>query len=386
MAIKIHSMTAVQRRLMAGTAILGMMINGQYGLAQTPPPLDLPVCEKQETLSNNVQTFTRLIAGNNAPNTFLPSASAEDVIAWFELPPDHVSAKGLKVKADPVRLKLKRTKFDNSVTGIKGGDLAWKEWTFELPQIIDATTGAPINLVSVSISLDSGSQFIYLNALNFLNQSTTPGTASHKSGIIVTQNDSQVISNNKASAPIRPWMDSNEMSGNFMIVAVPAEDLSRPSGQQRFMRWGFNKANAVRAKSIVESDVNALILAHDSKSCKPYSSGCFLTTAACDVVGLEDDCWELQTLRKFRDSWLAHQPDGQADIERYYRLAPAIVTAINARNDAKDIWLSLYGKYIVPCALMAQVGRKTMARKRYGEMMQAMSRFVDKSDRFEGKA
>src|SRR5690606_29479169 len=33
--------------------------------------------------------------------------------------------------------------------------------------------------------------------------------------------------------------------------------------------------------------------------------GCFLTTATCQVVGLADDCWELTTLRHFRDGWLA---------------------------------------------------------------------------------
>lgn len=40
--------------------------------------------------------------------------------------------------------------------------------------------------------------------------------------------------------------------------------------------------------------------------------GCFLTTATVGTVGLPDDCWELATLRAFRDGWLARHPGGAA--------------------------------------------------------------------------
>src|SRR5690606_13403351 len=45
---------------------------------------------------------------------------------------------------------------------------------------------------------------------------------------------------------------------------------------------------------------------------------CFLTSACCTVIGLGDRCWELETLRRFRDGWLSSFAAGRGDIARYY--------------------------------------------------------------------
>lgn len=58
--------------------------------------------------------------------------------------------------------------------------------------------------------------------------------------------------------------------------------------------------------------------------------GCFLTTACVNYAGLPDDCFELQTLRNFRDNYLASTAEGQDLIELYYREAPIIVDFINS--------------------------------------------------------
>jgi len=57
--------------------------------------------------------------------------------------------------------------------------------------------------------------------------------------------------------------------------------------------------------------------------------GCFLTTACVSYAGLPDDCFELQTLRDFRDTYLALTPDGEALIRQYYEEAPIIVDLID---------------------------------------------------------
>jgi|GEM_PF-2392431 len=95
-------------------------------------------------------------------------------------------------------------------------------------------------------------------------------------------------------------------------------------------------------------------------------SDCFLTTAACDGVGLADDCWELRTLRRFRDGWLARQPGGAEDIARYYREAPAIAEKL--RSDPEAL-LKLYWTRIIPSALAAQFGANHLARRLYTGMM-----------------
>jgi hypothetical protein len=57
--------------------------------------------------------------------------------------------------------------------------------------------------------------------------------------------------------------------------------------------------------------------AYDADQC---IAGCVLTTACCDMIGLEDDCWELRTLRKFRDDWLRSQSFGDEEISQYYKV------------------------------------------------------------------
>lgn len=58
------------------------------------------------------------------------------------------------------------------------------------------------------------------------------------------------------------------------------------------------------------------------------SGGCFLTTACCQYKGLPDDCYELTTLRNFRDTYLKTTEAGNALVEEYYRIAPSIVDKI----------------------------------------------------------
>lgn len=91
---------------------------------------------------------------------------------------------------------------------------------------------------------------------------------------------------------------------------------------------------------------------HSSKkgSSKNYSSKkgssdkrkCFLTTACVTARGLPDDCYELTTLRGFRDGYMRRQEDGPAMIEDYYRLAPKIVDAIHEDPAAEVIMNEIY--------------------------------------------
>lgn len=85
-------------------------------------------------------------------------------------------------------------------------------------------------------------------------------------------------------------------------------------------------------------------------------SGCFFTTAASLTLGLGDDCWELRTLRTFRDGPLAKTVTGRALITRYYLEAPRLVAAIDRRPDAARVWLRKYWSHVLPCAILARLG------------------------------
>jgi hypothetical protein len=144
------------------------------------------------------------------------------------------------------------------------------------------------------------------------------------------------------------------------------------------MTFSFDRKEAMIAYADAQVQLTELRQKHDAGGCSllqrvtpDYNGtlspfGCFLTTATCEEVGLDDDCWELRTLRKFRDGWLARHDRGATDIARYYREAPAI--AARLKGDSKAL-LKLYWTRIVPSALAAQLGANRLARRIYTRMM-----------------
>ena len=79
------------------------------------------------------------------------------------------------------------------------------------------------------------------------------------------------------------------------------------------------------------------------------SDGCYLTSACIEAKGLNDDCDELNCLRKFRDTYLINTKNGKEEINAYYKIAPKIVSKINQQENAKELWNTIYMELILPC-------------------------------------
>ncbi|WP_375753582.1 CFI-box-CTERM domain-containing protein [Vibrio sp. HN007] len=105
----------------------------------------------------------------------------------------------------------------------------------------------------------------------------------------------------------------------------------------------------------------------DAGKCEP--EGCFLTTATCGNLGLSDDCWELETLRNFRDNYMMKTEAGQKQIQEYYQVAPAIVSALNQAKNTNALYLKMYWRYILPSALLIKLGMKKQAHQKYMELL-----------------
>lgn len=75
----------------------------------------------------------------------------------------------------------------------------------------------------------------------------------------------------------------------------------------------------------------------------PFSR-CYLTTACVGAMDLPDDCFELETLRKFRDKVLIRDPSGKKVVKEYYRIAPEIVQAVEETegDNSQKVWRQLY--------------------------------------------
>lgn len=102
------------------------------------------------------------------------------------------------------------------------------------------------------------------------------------------------------------------------------------------------------------------------------TGACFLTTAAVDVVGLPDDCWELRQLRAFRDRYAARGPAQAKTMAHYYRIAPVVVHRVDARRERARTWLGVYFGSIVPAAIAAQLGWDRLALVIYSRMTQRL--------------
>lgn len=64
--------------------------------------------------------------------------------------------------------------------------------------------------------------------------------------------------------------------------------------------------------------------------------GCFLTSASIYAAGLSDDCYELETLRSFRDGFVQNLPNGPEIISNYYTTAPKIAHEISISPSANS--------------------------------------------------
>ena len=84
------------------------------------------------------------------------------------------------------------------------------------------------------------------------------------------------------------------------------------------------------------------------------SGGCYLTSACVAAKGLPDDCYELQTLRHFRDTYLTSKDNGVSEVAHYYRVAPHIVYEISSQANPQAIFSELYEVLVLPCVRLIE--------------------------------
>lgn len=98
-------------------------------------------------------------------------------------------------------------------------------------------------------------------------------------------------------------------------------------------------------------------------------SYCFITTAVCEKLGKPDDCFELTTLRKYRDTWLINSDGGEELIKEYYRIAPLIVSKIKISDKYEELCQHLLETYINPCLDLIANSKNEECRDKYIEMV-----------------
>lgn len=100
-----------------------------------------------------------------------------------------------------------------------------------------------------------------------------------------------------------------------------------------------------------------------------HSKMCYITTAVCKSLKLGDDCMQLKLLRDYRDNILSLDEDGKSLISEYYDIAPTIVSRINQRPDADEIYMNLWNKYISKCVEYLEENNYQSCKTIYQDMV-----------------
>lgn len=123
---------------------------------------------------------------------------------------------------------------------------------------------------------------------------------------------------------------------------------------------------------------------YDYSDCPIYkrvhgsSGGCYLTSACIIAKNLPDNCYELETLRHFRDHWLMEQENGIQLIADYYAKAPKIVSAINEDPNKISIYNQIYSNLILPCLRYIENNQFEEAKELYqATTLNLYSQFVN---------
>lgn len=111
---------------------------------------------------------------------------------------------------------------------------------------------------------------------------------------------------------------------------------------------------------------------YTSSSSSSSEKGCFLTTATCVALDKPDNCEEIMAYKAYRDNKLAKDTDGEKLIIEYYRIAPLLVEAIDAKPNAKEIYIYLYNKYIKVGYAYLQEKDMRQAKKTYIDMVKEL--------------
>lgn len=95
--------------------------------------------------------------------------------------------------------------------------------------------------------------------------------------------------------------------------------------------------------------------------------GCFLTTAVCETCNLPDDNEYLNTLRKFRDSYMMENYPEL--VTEYYEIAPVVTNYIKARPDSDEVFKKMFYLYIAPAVTFIDNGDYPAAMNIYTELV-----------------
>lgn len=92
-----------------------------------------------------------------------------------------------------------------------------------------------------------------------------------------------------------------------------------------------------------------------------FESDCIVSTAACQAVGLPNDCPELNLLRRFRDEYIKSLSGGGFLVKIYYKVGLRVVRSIDSKSNRERIYNDLYSRLVQETIELIAQGKKLQA-------------------------
>lgn len=152
------------------------------------------------------------------------------------------------------------------------------------------------------------------------------------------------------------------MANTIRVYKSGGEWLAKRDGASRGRYFATQKEAYVYAREVALNNGLTVTVYYPTGGIKAVinpknrdeESNCFITTACVKYYGLKDDCYELQTLRHFRDSYLLKSDKGKRMVSKYYQVAPAIVKCLEADEKKKVIFTELFLQIKLACNAIEQ--------------------------------
>ena len=285
--------------------------------------------------------------GSLYENGYIASGGKSEAVKWYEK-----AAEAGDVESMETLGKLYFYSFFNLANFTPDYAKA-KKW---YKKAADAGSVEAIDYVGMSYENEGD----YANAMKWYKKAAAAGNAhAVKNMGALYQNGRGVLQDyEKAMALYMEAAHDGDTDAMINIGLLYQEGYGVSQDYQKAIEW-FEKAQAA-GNRMAKGRINDL---------RNKASSCFITTAVCDSFGKPDDCYELTMFRRFRDTWLCKQEDGEGLIKDYYAVAPRIVFNINRLNNAKEVYRSIWTEYLKPCLLDLEADNKASCKKRYIRMV-----------------
>jgi hypothetical protein len=87
----------------------------------------------------------------------------------------------------------------------------------------------------------------------------------------------------------------------------------------------------------------------EDTSSESSGGGCFITTACVNYYGLNDNCYQLETLRGFRDSYLSTSKSNEKLVKQYYQIAPTLVALMEIDKNKDQLFENVFSEINSAC-------------------------------------